>query len=842
MNKRDLNAVLLASVLGSAIFVAPVMAQEVAQDPLDVDNPVMETSVTSGWWNDYYIDNGVIVKSAFKTIDGHTYYFDEDGHIYKGGMYEINGKTYSFSEQGWMAFNQLTSKLNASGSYDLYVVDMNGVVDTTPGWKTLDFQWYYAGDGGVLLRSCWHEENGNKYYLDENGMMVVSTTIRIDGKAYYFDENGKCIDGLDLYTGWKEYHGQWYYYQNGVSNYTGIVDGYYVSSGIMQTNELVENETYYVDFNGKVKKGWIFLDNSYYYGDLATGELVDGWQQINGQSYYFKNKKMVTGYVELSDGVYQFNESGALVRKVDTNSWYKDPATNLWQYVNSEGKINTELKIVVGDTTYYFSQQTVVGRIGNFGLAENRPWQDSNGKMYWTNASGTGFDMSDGLKKSEFGYVSYIQNGDFYKGFKTMNGKEYYFGSDGIVISNAITEDGYTLLLGEDGDIQDIKEGWNQYNGKWFYIKDGVLMKKTVIDNTYVDYDGFSPSGYTLVNWRPFLLNLGQIVKNTLYKFDAYNGRWYQSDENGRIVTNQWVNNRYFDAYGVMATNTKIGNDYVGADGLRQNKQETVKAGWIQKNSNWMYVQEDGTYIKNCFKTIQNQVYYFDSNGYMVTGWQKIHGEDYYFNASGIMVQNAWCGAYYLGPSGMMATNAFTPDGYYVGATGAYLTNTWIVHEGKDYYLNGSGFVVKDAWVGDYYLGRDGVMLTNAWAGNYWCGADGKYVRSAWVDHGKYYVGANGIYVTNQWIGDYYLNGAGLVTKNAWVGNYWCGSDGKYVKSSWVDNNRYYVNENGVYVAGRWVQYGSRWCYYAGNVYAKNITLNIGGTAYTFDSEGYLVK
>ena len=58
MNKRDLNAVLLASVLGSAIFVAPVMAQEVAQDPLDVDNPVMETSVTSGWWNDYYIDNG----------------------------------------------------------------------------------------------------------------------------------------------------------------------------------------------------------------------------------------------------------------------------------------------------------------------------------------------------------------------------------------------------------------------------------------------------------------------------------------------------------------------------------------------------------------------------------------------------------------------------------------------------------------------------------------------------------------------------------------------------------------------------------------------------------------
>lgn len=84
------------------------------------------------------------------------------------------------------------------------------------------------------------------------------------------------------------------------------------------------------------------------------------------------------------------------------------------------------------------------------------------------------------------------------------------------------------------------------------------------------------------------------------------------------------------------------------------------------------------------------------------------------------------------------------------------------------------------------------------------------------------------------------MNGAGLVTKNAWVGNYWCGSDGKYVKSSWVDNNQYYVGANGVYVPGRWVKYDNGWCYYAGRVYAKDITLNINGIAYTFDSNGYM--
>ena len=108
-----------------------------------------------------------------------------------------------------------------------------------------------------------------------------------------------------------------------------------------------------------------------------------------------------------------------------------------------------------------------------------------------------------------------------------------------------------------------------------------------------------------------------------------------------------------------------------------------------------------------------------------------------------------------------------------------------------------------------------------------------------------YYFDSNGYVVTGWQVINgnwYYFNGSGAMLKSQWIGNYYVGKDGIMATSSWVDNNQYYVNENGVYVAGRWVQYGSRWCYYAGNVYAKNITLNIGGTAYTFDSEGYLVN
>ena len=280
-----------------------------------------------------------------------------------------------------------------------------------------------------------------------------------------------------------------------------------------------------------------------------------------------------------------------------------------------------------------------------------------------------------------------------------------------------------------------------------------------------------------------------------------------------------------------------------------------AKTGWLSVNNNWYFFKNSGCMITSNWVGF----YYMDSDGKMKTNsftpdgyyvgndgayyrnrWVKVENKYYYTNSAGLIVKNAWIGAYYLGSDGVMMINSFTPDGYYVGADGAYLRNQKIEVDGKEYYLNAAGKVAKNQWVGDYFIDVNGNVVKNHWAGNYWCGADGRYVKSSWVDDGRYYVGPNGVYVTNQWIGDYYLNGAGLVTKNAWVGNYWCGSVGKYVKSSWVDNNQYYVGANGVYVPGRWVAYGSRWCYYAGNVYAKDITLNINGIAYTFDCNGYM--
>ena len=421
-------------------------------------------------------------------------------------------------------------------------------------------------------------------------------------------------------------------------------------------------------------------------------------------------------------------------------------------------------------------------------------------------------------------------------------------------------------------------------NGKWYQYSDGSYEK----------------SGFKEMNGKTYYFQSNGYVKTGKLVLDKDT---YMFDADGVMITG-WCDGYYFDENGKMKTNAFVDGYYLGADG-KCVKNQWIKYGGkdyfmdangkVKKNA-WQgvyYLGSDGAMLTNAFTP---DGYYVGSDGaYYTNRWFKDHKKDYFVNAAGNVVKNAWQGAYYLGKDGVMLTNAFTPDGYYVGSDGVYVRNQKITVEDKVYYLNADGKVAKNQWAGDYYLdgngnpyinrwagsywcGEDGkyvrsawvdnnrsyvnengvyvtnqwigdyyvnasgVKVTNAWVGSYWCGEDGKYVKSSWVDNNRYYVNENGVYLTNQWIGDYYVNASGVKVTNAWVGSYWCGSDGKYVKSSWVDNNRYYVNENGVYVAGRWVQFGSRWCYYAGNVYAKDITLNINGTAYTFDSEGYMVK
>ena len=792
----------------------------------------------------YYANSDGVVamkKNTWaQTDDGQTIYYKEDGSLVYNTTFTIDNKLYKFSYDGYLECGSISVYDKDGAKY--YITDESGAINQTAGWKEYRFHWYYAKEGGALYTNELKIIDGKSYYFDYSGQMVVNTAKYVGNGLCYFDTNGQLVDTVVDFTGTKEFHGLTYLNKDGDFCYTGEYGGRYFSNGIMLQNCIVEDK-YYVDFNGKIVKGWIKNGDTYYYADPTTGVLVYNKRlQINGTTYYFKGFAMVKGYANTKDGVYKFSDSGAMIGKVNPGTWFKDPNFNKWQYVNADGTINQKSKLEINGKTYYFVLNDMGASYGWVDLAENCAWYDyETNTWYWTNATGTGLDTKDGWKKTSDGYFGYVENGKLVTGVKTINGKQYYFYDSGYLAMGVTNYQGKAYVIDDNGNLVNYKEGWNTLGDESFYIKNGVALKNTVVDGYYIDRNGLTRTGvlYDSSNANVVLVH-GKLAKNQWVQSDYFT---CYADENGHIVKNQWIDNHYVDREGYMVKDAWVGNYYVDANGdYKPNgstSQET-KAEWKQLNGKWWYQHKDGTWTKNDFETISGQTYYFDGNGYMVTGWKEINNKLYFFYASGVMAKNVWQGAYYLGSDGVMLTNAFTPDGYYVGSDGAYVRNQKVTVDGKDYYLNTDGKVAKNQWSGDYYLDGNGNVVKNKWIGNYWCGEDGKYVKNTWVDNNKSYVNENGVYVTNQWIGDYYLNGSGVKVTNAWVGSYWCGSDGKYVKSSWVDNNRYYVNENGVYVAGAWQQDSKGWKYHAGSEYAKDITLNINGTSYTFDSNGYM--
>ena len=142
-----------------------------------------------------------------------------------------------------------------------------------------------------------------------------------------------------------------------------------------------------------------------------------------------------------------------------------------------------------------------------------------------------------------------------------------------------------------------------------------------------------------------------------------------------------------------------------------------VKAeSWLQSNQNWYY-QKQGQLVQNDWVKDKGTWYFMNDKGVMLNQTWLYQGSNWYaFKSSGDMIASDWLYDqgkwYYLSTSGAMKASTWVydkGDWYYVSSSGAMLANDWVKDNGKWYYLASSGKMLRNTYTPDgYYVGNSG--------------------------------------------------------------------------------------------------------------------------------------
>lgn len=168
----------------------------------------------------------------------------------------------------------------------------------------------------------------------------------------------------------------------------------------------------------------------------------------------------------------------------------------------------------------------------------------------------------------------------------------------------------------------------------------------------------------------------GELVKNDWLKYQGY---WYFMDGAGGMIHGGWICSEdiwyYLKSSGAMASNEWIydqGNWYFVKSSGAMASQE-----WVYIQGKWYYFESSGVMKKSTWFFYRGDWYYLTDSGALLRDDWFYYGDTwYYLKGSGVMASNEWIQVqgkwYYLDSSGKMLRNTYTPDGYYVGSSGAW--------------------------------------------------------------------------------------------------------------------------------------------------------------------------
>ncbi|EOU1660898.1 cell wall-binding protein [Clostridium perfringens] len=290
-------------------------------------------------------------------------------------------------------------------------------------------------------------------------------------------------------------------------------------------NSNVSNDSKAVD---KIKSGWQEIEGNWYYFN-SNGNMKTGWEEINGYWYYFNNDGiMQTGWQEIGGKWYYFRPDGNM-----RVGW--EQINGYWYYFGSDGSMQTGWQ-EVGGIWYYFRPD------GNMKTG----WEEINGYWYYFNGDGV---MQTGWQEIGGVWYYFRLDGNMRIGWEQINGYWYYFGSNGAMQTGWQELGGTWYYFRTDGNM---KVGWEEIDGKWYYFAtDGVLETNKVVGDWYVNNDGVgnqivtegvygkSGKGRDLEYYR---IGHGKKVLFSVFGVHGYEDAWSGDSQELKIIAEKSVN------------------------------------------------------------------------------------------------------------------------------------------------------------------------------------------------------------------------------------------------------------------------------------------------------------
>ena len=340
--------------------------------------------------------NGQGMLHGMSAVNGTNYYFNIWTGARETGFKQVNGKTYYFNPQMLTGIQHIGNYWYNFGSDGImktgfvvlssngHIVYYNASGQLQYGEKQINGKWYHFDTTDGHAAQGWYTlEDGRVVYYDVdskgNGQGMLHGIQTVNGKKYAFDQwSGALKKNYEV-----KINGSWYYFGSDGSMQTGFVT----------LNDTGDKRLVYYNANGQMLYGWQTINGKKYYFNVWTGAAYQGEHKINDKWYYFGNDgAMQTGFVTLTD-----------------------TGDKRIVYYNTDGQMQ-------------------------YG------WQTISGKKYYFN----------------------VWTGAMYQGEHKIDGKWYYFGSNGIMQTGFVTlSDGRTVYYNAQGQML---YGWQTINGTKYYF------------------------------------------------------------------------------------------------------------------------------------------------------------------------------------------------------------------------------------------------------------------------------------------------------------------------------------------------------------------------------------